>query len=115
MIETFTGFVHNGRPAKLSDGKEWKASNQDSLNYVELSLNQKEQKPFDLETRCFDLWWPFHRRLLRDGGVAPYTKLPPKTDLLFFGVFFGVIIVLVVIITLIERCFAKKRKGYEEL
>lgn len=115
LIATFADFVHNGKPSKLSDGKDWQPSNRDRLNYVDLSLDKKVLRPFDLETRCFELWWPFHKKLLRDGGVAPYTKLPPKADLLFFGVFFGVIIVLVIVITLIERYFAKRRQGYEKL
>lgn len=115
LIATFAHFVHHGKPAKLSDGNEWRPSNRNELNYVDLGLDKKVLRPFDLETRCFELWWPFHRRLLRDGGVAPYTKLPPKTDLMFFGIFFAVIIVLVLFIALIERCFSKRRQGYEKL
>ena len=114
LIATFAEFVHNGKPGKLSDGKAWLPSNQDALNYVDLSLDKKELRPFDLEARCFGLWWPM-KKLLRDGGIAPYTKLPAKSDVLFFGILFGVIIVLMVIITLVERCFAKRRQGYEKL
>lgn len=115
LIATFADFVHHGKPTKLSDGNEWLPSDQNALNYVDLSLDKKELRPFDLETRCFELWWPFHRKLLRDGGVAPYTKLPPKTDLMFFGICFAVIVVLIISIALIEKCFSKRREGYEKL
>lgn len=118
--------MHNGKPSELTDpikrrtnSKEWPAATSFNLNYVNLDLNEIKLKHFDLEDRCLNLWWPFHKKLLRqgisiDGEAVPYTKLPPKSDLLVFTIFFVSAIVILIILVVIERYLARKRKNYEK-
>lgn len=115
LIEVFAEFAHSGKPTRLSNNQSWPASDaeKEQLNYVNLDLNRRELRPFDLEKRCNRLWWKMHRKL-RETSPYSYTKLPPKRHVYYFAIFFIVICVLVIIIAFIEWYISRKRTGYQK-